>query len=117
MFGGGPGRMMRQEVSKPVDVRRTLSRLASYFKPYWPVLILVLVLILVNTYSQVVTPELTGQSVDCYLTPATESRLARPPRYQGWQPRPAPLKNRPTAGSTSCRLVLPQWITSPGWVN
>ena len=76
MFGGGPGRMMRQEVSKPVDVRRTLSRLASYFKPYWPVLILVLVLILVNTYSQVVTPELTGQSVDCYLTPATESRLA-----------------------------------------
>ena len=76
MFGGGPGRMMRQETSKPVDVGKTLGRLASYFKPYWPVLILVLVLILINTYSQVITPELTGQSVDCYLTPATESRLA-----------------------------------------
>ena len=76
MFGGGPNRMMQQETSKPVDVGKTLGRLASYFKPYWPVLILVLVLILINTYSQVITPELTGQSVDCYLTPATESRLA-----------------------------------------
>ena len=76
MFGGGPGRMMQQETSKPVDVGKTLGRLASYFKPYWLVLILVLVLILINTYSQVITPELTGQSVDCYLTPATESRLA-----------------------------------------
>jgi ATP-binding cassette subfamily B multidrug efflux pump len=75
MFGG-PRLMMQQEVSKPVNVGKTLGRLASYFKPFWPVLILVLVLILINTYSQVITPELTGQSVDCYLTPATENRLA-----------------------------------------
>ena len=76
MFGGGPRHMMQQEVSKPVNVGKTLGRLASYFKPYWPILILVLVLILINTYSQVITPELTGQSIDCYLTPATESRMA-----------------------------------------
>ena len=76
MFGGGPGRMMQQETSKPVDVGKNSRPVGESLKPYWPVLILVLVLILINTYSQVITPELTGQSVDCYLTPATESRLA-----------------------------------------
>ena len=75
MFGG-PRQMMQQEVSKPVYVGKTLSRLAGYFKPYWPILLVVLALIILNTYTQVITPELTGQSVDCYLTPATASRLA-----------------------------------------
>ncbi len=74
--GGGPRRMMEQEITKPVNVSRTLGRLASYFRPYWAVLIFVAVLIIANTYTQVITPELTGQSIDCYLTPATASRMA-----------------------------------------
>ena len=37
-------------------------------------LLLVVVLIIGNTYTQVITPELTGQSVDCFFTPATATR-------------------------------------------
>jgi ATP-binding cassette subfamily B protein len=53
-----------------------LGRLVKQFGPFWPVLLIVLVLILGNTYIQVLSPELVGQSVDCYLTPATTSRMA-----------------------------------------
>jgi ATP-binding cassette, subfamily B, multidrug efflux pump len=75
MFGG-PRQMMQQEATKPVNASKTLARLGGYFKPYWAVLLVVAVLIIANTYTQVITPELTGQSIDCYLTPATTSRLA-----------------------------------------
>ena len=39
-------------------------------------LIAVLVLVVGRTYVQVLTPELIGQSVDCYLTPAAADRFA-----------------------------------------
>ena len=74
-FGGGPRHLMTQEVSKPTQVSATLGRLAGAFKPYWPVLILVAVLIVANTYVQVLIPRLIGQSVDCYLTPASANQL------------------------------------------
>jgi len=79
MFGGpgGHGRMLQQEISKPVNVGSTLARLARQFRPFWPVLIAVAVLILGSTYVQVLTPDLVGQSVDCYLTPAIAGRLAQ----------------------------------------
>ncbi len=75
---GGPGgqaRLLSQETSKPVNAGVTLARLAGYFKPYWPVMILVALLIIGNTYTQVITPDLTGQAVDCFITPATTARL------------------------------------------
>ncbi|BAM00273.1 MULTISPECIES: ABC transporter ATP-binding protein [Caldilinea] len=72
---GGPRGMLEQEVSKPRSVSRTLGRLAGYFKPYWAALIGVVVLMLVNAWVQVITPELLGQAVDCYLTPAVTSAL------------------------------------------
>lgn len=72
---GGPRRMLEQEVSKPRSVSRTLGRLAGYFKPYWAALIGVVVLMVINAWVQVVTPELLGQAVDCYLTPAVTSAL------------------------------------------
>ena len=97
MFGGGPRRMMQQETSNRRMWAKTLGRLASYFKPYWPVLILVLVLILVNTYSQVITPELTGQAVDCYLTPAT-----KPPGNQAAQIAGLPATAGAAQTSTNC---------------
>jgi ATP-binding cassette subfamily B multidrug efflux pump len=74
--GGGPRGLLAQETSKPTNVGATLGRLARQFGAFWPMLILVLVLVLGNTYVQVLTPELIGQSVDCYLTPATSSRFS-----------------------------------------
>lgn len=77
MFGlDGGRRLMDREISKPTKVSATLGRLAGYFRPYWPVLSLVLVLILGNTWAQVITPQLIGQAVDCYLAPAIGAGLS-----------------------------------------
>ncbi len=61
------------EVSKPKNVSATLRRFAAYFKPYWPQYLLVLLLMVVGTWSQVIAPRLLGQAVDCYFTPAAAS--------------------------------------------
>jgi ATP-binding cassette subfamily B multidrug efflux pump len=66
---------LQQETSKPKQAGATLTRLARYFRPYFLALIVVGVLIVGNTYTQVITPELTGQAVDCFITPATASRV------------------------------------------
>jgi ATP-binding cassette, subfamily B, multidrug efflux pump len=75
MFGapGGRERLFQQEVLKPKDLGETLVRFGRYFKPFWPVLILVAVLVVSATWTQVTTPDLIGQTVDCYLTPAAVS--------------------------------------------
>ncbi|MCI0476983.1 MAG: ABC transporter ATP-binding protein/permease, partial [Anaerolineales bacterium] len=67
---GGPRHLLAQETSKAGNVGATLARLGSYFKPYWFMLVLVAGLMIVNTWTQVITPDLTGQVVDCFLTPA-----------------------------------------------
>ncbi len=67
MFGD---RMLRQETLKPKSVGATLSRFGRFFRPYWWVLILIVVLMAVNAYSQVIGPQLIGQAVDCFLAPA-----------------------------------------------
>ena len=77
-LGGGPRHLMEQEASKPTDTRTTLRRLVSMFKPYWLILIAVLVLIIGSTYTQVVMPQLTGQAVDCFLTPGAVQEFALP---------------------------------------
>jgi ATP-binding cassette subfamily B protein len=76
MFMGGPGRMMAQETLKPVRVSATLARLGRHFAPHWPALLGVALLIVAGTYTQVRAPELIGQAVDCYLTPAVATRFA-----------------------------------------
>jgi ATP-binding cassette subfamily B protein len=68
---GGPRWLLQQETRKAGNVGVTLTRLGSYFKPYWFMLVLVAVLMIVNAWTQVITPDLTGQVVDCFLTPAT----------------------------------------------
>jgi ATP-binding cassette subfamily B protein len=74
MGGGGHGREMalQVEVRKPRSVRATLKRFWQYFKKYSAQLMLVVALVLTSTYMQVLTPDLIGQAVDCYLTPATQ---------------------------------------------
>ncbi len=73
MFGGQEGlrRLMEQETSKPANLGETLARFGAYFKPYWLLLVLTLVLVVGSTWAQVTTPELIGQVVDCYLVPAS----------------------------------------------
>ena len=66
---GGPMRMLEQETSKPTSASRTLARLGSYFAPYWLVMTGVAVMLVLNAWVQVLSPELIGQAVDCYLTP------------------------------------------------
>ena len=70
---GGPMRMMGQASMKPKNLGITLARFGHYFGPYWYALILVALLVIVSTWTQVTTPDLTGQVVDCYLTPAAAS--------------------------------------------
>ena len=77
MMGGGPAAHgLRQETSKPKNTAQTLGRLWSYFKHYWYLLLGVLVAVLLTSYIQVLTPDLTGQAVDCFITPATLKALA-----------------------------------------
>ena len=59
----------KQETLKPKDLGATLARLGSYFGRFWHMLVLVLMLIVVATWTQVITPELMGQATDCFLVP------------------------------------------------
>src|SRR5690606_10406319 len=98
----GPRGMLEQETSKPRNVGPTLRRLGGYFKPYWMVLLLVLVLLVGNAYIQVVTPQLTGQAFDCFVTPAITSAALS-------ADAPAPAADAaPTAAQTNCT-----WETIP----
>lgn len=63
--------MLEQETSKPKSVGSTLRRFWQYFGRYKIILVVVGVLVITSTYLQVQIPDLLGQAVDCYLTPAT----------------------------------------------
>jgi len=73
MFGHGPRAIMEREVSKPKNASETLRRFASYFRPFWPAMLLAVALVVVSTWTQVTAPDLLGQAVDCYLNPAQAS--------------------------------------------
>ncbi len=64
------------ETSKARSVGATLRRLGHYFRHYSWALLLVAGLIIGSTYMQVLIPDLTGQAVDCYLTPYTTAQAA-----------------------------------------
>jgi ATP-binding cassette subfamily B multidrug efflux pump len=67
----------RGEVLKPKAVGATLARLWGHFRSYSHVLIAIGGLIVLSTYLQVTIPELLGQAVDCYLTPAMVSSFSQ----------------------------------------
>ena len=73
MFGGGPRGLLERETSKPKRPGETLSRFGKYFKPYWYVLLVVAILVVISTWAQVTSPEVIGQLVDCYLTPTASA--------------------------------------------
>lgn len=95
MFGGPDGlrRIMSQDNIKPQNLSDTLARFGRYFRPYWPMLAVTLLLIIGATWSQVTAPMLIGQTVDCYLTLPSRTALA---------PRP-----KTTVGMTRTRLTYP----------
>lgn len=70
---GGPNRMLQEEAEKAVSVSKTLRRFGQYFGVYIGGVILALALIVVSTWTQVVTPDYIGQAVDCYLFPQATS--------------------------------------------
>jgi ATP-binding cassette subfamily B protein len=63
--------MFQTAAQKPAAAGKTLGRLVRYFGRYTAVIVAVVTLIIVSTYVQVEIPDLLGQAVDCYLTPAT----------------------------------------------
>lgn len=75
MFMGGRDQLLRSEAVKPKSVGATLVRFWEYFRNYWYVLIAVLILVVVSTWFQVLIPDLTGQAVNCFLTPGTQAAL------------------------------------------
>ncbi len=80
MMHGGPGRfggMLNQETVKPRNLGETLARLGGYFSRFWYMLLLALGFVVVSTWTQVTTPELTGQATDCFLVPAGQSAFGQ----------------------------------------
>lgn len=71
MMGGldGARRIMGGETSKPQNLWSTISRFGSYFGRYLPMLLIVLVLLVISTWTNVYSPQLIGQATDCYLLP------------------------------------------------
>ncbi|HJS19982.1 MAG TPA: ABC transporter ATP-binding protein [Anaerolineales bacterium] len=61
--------LFKQETLKASNVGATLARLGGYFGKFWYMLVIVLLLIFVSTWTQVITPELIGQATDCFLVP------------------------------------------------
>lgn len=66
---GNNRELFNRETLKPKNLSNTLARLGGYFGRFWYVIILVLTLITISTWTQVITPELTGQATDCFLVP------------------------------------------------
>src|SRR6185436_19532998 len=98
MFGpGGQARLFQQETVKPKKVGETLARFGHYFQPYWPVLLLATVLVITSTWAQVLTPDLIGQTVDCYLVPAAANAFG----------------SFPGASSTSAGTETSCWFAKP----
>ncbi len=70
MFMDGNRRLLESESSKPKNVSVTLRRFGEYFKRYWFGLLIAMALIVVGTWTQVASPDIIGQAVDCYLFPS-----------------------------------------------
>lgn len=81
---GGPGRfgnLMNQETLKPRSLGSTLGRLVGYFGRFWVAFALAVLFVVTATWTQVTTPELTGQATDCFLVPLGASALPGPQAF------------------------------------
>lgn len=69
----GRNQLLESEARKAQNVSSTIGRLADYFRPYGWILLLLVALIVYNTWTQVYSTELTGQVVDCFLAVTPQS--------------------------------------------
>ncbi len=82
--------LLGMEAARPRSVRPTLHRFWRYFRRYKAALTTVVVLIVIGTYLQTLIPDLIGQAVDCYLSPAS-SASADPAAFANcWYTTPNP---------------------------
>ncbi len=105
---GGPGRFgdfLNRETVKPRNLGETLARLAKYFSQFWYMILLAFVFVVIATWTQVISPELTGQATDCFLIPAGISGFAA-----DFASAPAPSGSGDTSAST-CWLAAPDSST------
>ncbi|HEY3473647.1 MAG TPA: ABC transporter transmembrane domain-containing protein, partial [Anaerolineales bacterium] len=89
MMHGRAGGLLNQETIKPRNLGETLVRLGKYFGQYWYMIILAVLFVIVSTWTQVTTPELTGQATDCFLVPAGAAAFGGFGSEGGSQPQPA----------------------------
>jgi len=68
--------LFKQESRSARNLSDTLRRFGEYFGKFWTMLVFAIVLILVSTWTQVTTPELTGQATDCFLLPTGTGAFA-----------------------------------------
>ncbi len=69
----GPGRFgdsLNRETIKPRNLSETLGRLGKYFGRFWHMILLAVFFVIITTWTQVTSPELSGQATDCFLVPA-----------------------------------------------
>jgi len=90
--------MFQRETSKPKSVGATLARFWHYFSKYRLALLSVAVLVIVGTWMQVEVPDLIGQAVDCYITPATQQAFSA---------------SSPAAGSAARAAATNCWYAAP----
>lgn len=69
----GGRRLFEQESSRARNIGGTLARFAGYFRRTWVGVVVALVLIVIQVWTQVVSPDYIGQAVDCYLFPQPAS--------------------------------------------
>ena len=76
----GPGRaggFLNQETLKPRNLGETLARLGSYFGRFWYMIVLAILFVVISTWTQVTSPELSGQATDCFLVPVGQSAFGQ----------------------------------------
>jgi ATP-binding cassette subfamily B protein len=70
------GDLLRQDANKARNVSETLRRFGGYFGKFWYMLVVVILLAIVSTWTQVTPPELIGQATDCFLVPVSAGSAA-----------------------------------------
>ena len=76
MFGGVHFGRFTREQEKATDVARTLQRLLAYFKPFWGLLAVATLFVVISSLLQLAGPYLIGVAVDQFIAPGAAPRPA-----------------------------------------
>ena len=82
-MGGGPRGPRAMGPRQPIN-KKTMLRVLSYLKPYWPRLLLVLVCIVISAIASVSAATFLGTIIDDYIGPLlAQAMQGLPPDYSG----------------------------------